>query len=496
MASVIRRRRWSPAPGPPQLNRSFGTWLGADQLVPRDGAVVRALREALGSARPLIYRLSAAEFVDAGLTVDDMERIVPRLAEAGCDALHVSSGAVEGALDKIVDPMSASEGWRFPLGRRVRAASGIPVIAVGPVRWPATAERALAAGDADLIALGRPLLADPHWANKARAGDLAGITPCTNCNWCMERVRQHLAIGCAETPRTGRETEAEPRRVASLGAVAVVIGAGPGGLQAAHELDRLGYTTHLFEARDAVGGGLVASAAPPFKEPLRWYQDHLRHRLAESGVTLHLARRAQPDEVLALRPALAIVATGSRARPWPVKAGALALPVYDATEVLIGDSDLGGVTSVIVYGGGETGCESAEFLAERGARVKLVTRSAVADLARAAEPMYRRQLCARLNANPQIELIANAHITRIEAQGVVVEETGREARFVAGAALVMAQGRASAADLASALQRAGIPFAAIGDAHVIGRIGDAVHAAHAAVRKMVGESVEHAAAER
>lgn len=190
----------------PRKNRRDDAW-GGDEMrrMAFPLAVVRAVRAALGPGRPLIYRLSAAEFVDAGLTLADMERFVPRLARSGCDALHVSTGTIEGALDKVVDPMSAAEGWRFPLGRRLREASGLPVIAVGPVRWPATAERALAAGDADLVALGRPLLADPHWARKAQAGELADITPCTNCNWCMQRVREHASIGCAENPRTGHD---------------------------------------------------------------------------------------------------------------------------------------------------------------------------------------------------------------------------------------------------------------------------------------------------
>ena len=180
-------------------------------------AIVCAIKAVLGPSRPLIYRVSAAEFVESGLSIDDMQRIVPLLARAGCDALHVSTGAVEGARDKIVDPMSSREGWRFPLGRRLRDACGLPVIAVGPVRWPESAERALAAGDADLIALGRPLLADPFWASKAKAGRLEDITPCTNCNWCMARLREHAAIGCAENPRTGRELESLTARSSTPG---------------------------------------------------------------------------------------------------------------------------------------------------------------------------------------------------------------------------------------------------------------------------------------
>lgn len=470
----------------PRKNRRDDAWGGdAERRLAFPLAVVRAVRAALGPQRPLIYRLSAAEFVDPGLTLEDMERIVPRLARAGCDALHVSTGVIEGALDKIVDPMSCAEGWRFPLGRRLRAASGLPVIAVGPIRWPAAAERALAAGDADLIALGRPLLADPHWVRKVKAGALPDIVPCTNCNWCMQRVREHATIACAENPRTGRETE-PPVPPAAPGAVAVVVGAGPGGLQAALEFDRIGYRTHLFEARAQVGGGLAVSAAPPFKEPLRWYQSHLLHRLQASGVTLHLGRSAVAADVLALRPDAVVLATGSRTRPFPLARTGAALPIRDATEILAGDRMPEADGPVVVYGGGETGCETAEYLAQRGLQVVLVTRSGAKDLARSAEPMYRRELRARLARNARIELVAHACIVRVDADAVQVAVSGGPSRRVEAKALVLAQGRAPMAELLPALRGAGLRCVVIGDAQTIGRIGDAVHAADRAVRLLAG----------
>lgn len=468
----------------PRKNRRDDAWGGdAERRLAFPLAVIHAVRAALGPERPLIYRLSAAEFVDSGLTLEDMERIVPRLAQAGCDALHVSTGVIDGALDKIVDPMSSAEGWRFPLGRRLRAASGLPVIAVGPIRWPATAERALAARDADLVALGRPLLADPHWVRKARAGALADITPCTSCNWCMQRVREHARIGCAENPRTGHETEPTAPHAAA-GAVAVVVGAGPGGLEAALKFDGLGYRTHLFEARTEVGGGLSISAAPPFKEPLRWYQSHLQHRLQASGVALHLGQRADPADVLALRPDAVVLATGSRMRPFPLERAAAALPVWDATKVLAGDRMPEAGRPVVVYGGGETGCETAEYLAQRGLQVVLVTRSAARDLARSAEPMYRRELRARLARNARIELVEHASIQRVDADSMVLALAEGRSRRVEAATLVMAQGRAPAAELLPALLAAGVRCIAIGDAESIGRIGDAVHAADRAVRQL------------
>jgi len=482
----------------PRKNQRDDAWGGDfDRRLAFPLALIAAIKAVIGPSRPLIYRVSAVEFVESGLSIADMERIVPRLAQAGCDALHVSTGAVEGALDKIVDPMSSLEGWRLPLGRRLRKASGLPVIAVGPVRWPQTAERALAEGDADLIALGRPLLADPAWARKARAGRLEDITPCTNCNWCMARVREHASIGCAENPTTGRELQDLSAAHGIAGQVAVVVGSGPGGLHAALEFDLRGADTHLFEARGEIGGGLLVSAAPPFKEPLYWYWQHLGHRLAQSRVHTHMGVRATAADVLALKPDLVVVATGTRARPWPLESGAGALSVHDATDVLTGDvatDALGASASlaVIVYGGGETGCETAEFLAARGVPVKLITRSALNQLARSAEPIYRRHLRSRLVANPLIEVVAGATIVALREDGVALQLASGERRDLTAGSLVVAQGREPADELLAQLRDAGVPCELIGDAHSVGRIGDAVHAGHAAVQKLTaGSSPNH-----
>lgn len=473
----------------PRKNQRDDAWGGDfDRRLAFPLAIVAAIKKEIGPSRPLIYRVSAAEFVESGLSIGDMERIVPKLAKAGCDALHVSTGAVEGALDKIVDPMSSQEGWRFPLGRRLRKASGLPVIAVGPVRWPETAERALQEGDADMIGLGRPLLADPAWAKKAREGRLEDITPCTNCNWCMERVREHAAIGCAENPVTGRELANVSDARQGHGRVAVVVGAGPGGLHAALEFERRGFTTHLLEARHEIGGGLLVSAAPPFKEPLYWYWHHLRHRIAESTVRTVLDFRARFKDVLALQPDLVVLATGTRSRPWPIHVVSDGLPVHDATDVLTGDVSVDSLgvpgSTLIVYGGGETGCETAEFLAARGLSVKLVTRSGLNELARSAEPIYRRQLRSRLGANPLIEVIAHATISDLQTDGLQIQLVDGRGIMIHGSALIVAQGRDPAEELAEALVMAGVPCEVIGDAEAVGRIGDAVHAGHTAVRKL------------
>jgi 2,4-dienoyl-CoA reductase-like NADH-dependent reductase (Old Yellow Enzyme family)/thioredoxin reductase len=473
----------------PFTNRRDDTWGGDEERrlsFPR--RVIERVKQAIGD-RPLIYRLSADEFAPGGLTIDDMGRIAPKLAAAGADALHVSIGLGWTSFDKVIEPMSMPEGWRLPYARRIRAAAGVPVIAVGQIRWPQTAERALQNGDTDLIALGRPLLADPEWAGKARRGDDGAIRPCTSCNYCVTMSSgEHGAIGCAENPRTGRELEALPAAGELRGRLAVVVGGGPGGMAAALMLDQIGMRTRLYEARDEVGGGLIASAAPPFKEKLVWYQDYLLRRLRQSGVQVSTGTRVDIELLAQQPPRFVVLAHGGRAIELPIP-GRDSDIVLDAYEILMGQHanrlPAPDGLPIVVYGGGETGCESAEYLAELGHRVILVSRSPLKLLARSAEAIYRGVLLQRLHDNERIRLIGDTAITAIDETGAVelARKDGARERLDCSRVLI-AQGRTPDPLLEAQLIAANIPHATIGDARQGGRIGDAVHNAYTAIEAL------------
>jgi 2,4-dienoyl-CoA reductase (NADPH2) len=468
----------------PLKNQRDDEWGGDEERRLRfPVAVIRAVKAALGPDRPLIYRLSSSDFLPGGLGLEDMVRIAPLLVAAGADAIDVSSGTIDGSLDRAVDPMSMPEAWRFAHCRAIKAAVSVPVMGVGPVRWPAVAEAGLAAGDLDMVALGRPLLADPEWPRKAIAGNISAIRPCTNCNWCFDRVINHQTIACAENPRAGFETRARTP-TAGAGRRAVVVGGGPGGMAAALDFADAGFHTELFESRPDLGGGLIASATPPHKDKLFWFLDYLRARLAVSSVIVHTGAAVEAADILARRPDAVVLATGAGALDFPLQ-GADGPNALSAYALLMGEAQLAppGELPVVVYGGGETGCESAEFLAARGYRVVLVTRSPARDLARSAEGMYRKHLRARLLANPALTIRENSTITAIYDGGIRLSDQSGE-HTIAAACCVLAQGRQAGTDLAATLTAAGIPFALAGDVEKIGRIGDAVHAARRAVLEL------------
>jgi 2,4-dienoyl-CoA reductase (NADPH2) len=469
----------------PVANRRSDVWGGDEErrlAFPK--RVLEHVRTALGD-RPIIYRLSADEFRPDGLDIGDMERIAPKLVQAGADVLHVSIGWGTGAgFAKIIEPISTPEGWRIPFAARIRRATGAPVIAVGQIRWPETGEAAIASGEADFIALGRPVLADPDWANKALAGQRDVIRPCTSCNWCISHRDGRVQIGCAENPRAGAELDPPTELIDGRGRTALVVGAGPGGIAAALLLDQMGFETALVEARKWIGGGLAASAAPPGKEKLLWYRDYLRRRLAASNVRLILGAEAGPAMIDSVQPDIVIVATGSTARPCDI-AGAPDPMFVDAYDLLMGDAglELSCGERAVVYGGGETGCETAEFLAHQGIQVTLVTRSPVSELARSAERVYRQELVDRLAANPQIEVVEKHRVLQAE-NGLVVLGGADGTREIVAARLVIAQGRVPSAVLRAHLESAGIPYSVIGDSERPGRIGDAVHAAYRAAQAL------------
>ena len=470
----------------PLANRRDDAWGGDfERRLAFPLATIRAVRKALGDL-PMAYRLSVDEFTPGGLTIEDMERIAPRLVEAGVDVLHCSAGwGVGAAFATVVEPMSTPEGWRIPYAARIRKAAGVPVITVGQIRWPEMAEAAIAGEQADLIALGRPMLADPFWAAKAKIGRRDLIRPCTSCNWCISAHEGRHQVGCAENPRTGNELDPPLTPEIGNGRRAVVIGAGPGGAAAALLLAQSGFDTHLFEERPFSGGGIVASATPPGKDKLFWYAGYLRDRLNASAVTLHLGVRVELDVIEALAPDVVMVATGTRRIDLPIEGSDNSL-VMDAYDLLMGEReiDLEAGGRVVVYGGGETGCETAEFCAEKGLRVTLVSRSPADKLARSADWVYRGGLLRRLHANPLVTIIDNTHVIAARDEGVVIEtkaSDGQSGRVIPADRLLLAQGRQPSNTLFQELERAGLTATMIGDSRQVGRIGDAVHMAYRAV---------------
>lgn len=271
--------------------------------------VVRAIKRETGDDFPLTLRISGYERVPGGRESFDTARLAPALVAAGVDAFHVSGGVIDRTVSRMVngsdDPPALNEAGAAAVKRAV----DVPVIVVGRIHDPALAERLLEDGHADLVAMARPLLADPELPEKARTGRLRELRPCISCQNCIDAMEQRGAMDCAVNPRTGRERELRPRPVVSAKRV-LVVGGGPAGLEAARVAAERGHRVELFERGRALGGALrMAATVHPENEP---FLDWLVSAVRRSGVRLHTGVLLQPDDVVARGPDAVVVATGGR----------------------------------------------------------------------------------------------------------------------------------------------------------------------------------------
>jgi len=464
----------------PLMNRRTDAWGGDFERRMKFGIeVIRAVKAQLGN-KPLLYRMSVIDGVEGGLTIEDSERIAPHLCAAGVDAIDITQGFLESA-DLILEPMAVEEGNRLPFSRRIREATGKPVLTAGVMRWPEKCEQAVIDGDTDIVSLGRALLADPMWPIKAQRGRVDDIRPCTSCNWCIRELGQSRSVVCAENPRCGKETEPEIDRFAE-GLRATVVGAGPGGMAAALLLDQAGFAVTLHEKRDRLGGNLITSAVPPGKEKLFWYHAFLVNRIGQSKVRVKTGSLVTRETLEADLPDAVILAGGSRLAPLDLAAWGN-LPTAPAFEALIGETVLPPSSPdypVVIYGGGETGTETAEYLAKDGHSVLLVTRSDRKFLARNAELLYRKTLLERVAANPSIRVLDHTRLHAIDGEHVVLFHDGTLTEQPASSVL-LAHGLEPDDALAGTLQGLDVPIIRIGDAVQVARIGEAVRDAYSAI---------------
>jgi 2,4-dienoyl-CoA reductase (NADPH2) len=271
--------------------------------------VVRAIKAETGDALPITLRISGHERVPGGREPFDTARLAPALVEAGVDAFHVSGGVIDRFVTQMVNGAEHPAALNVAAAAEVKRAVAVPVIAVGRIHDPVLAERILRDGDADLIAMARPLLADPELPEKLRSGRAGRVRRCISCQNCIDAMETRLAMDCAVNARTGREAELPLGRATRAKRV-LVVGGGPGGLEAARVAAERGHAVSLYERSRQLGGALVlASAVHPENEPfLRWLTSEVR-RL---GVRVHTGVALDADGVLARVPEAVIVATGGR----------------------------------------------------------------------------------------------------------------------------------------------------------------------------------------
>lgn len=295
----------------PQRNRRTDDYRG-DSVKGRIRVVLEALaaiRSEIGNALPITLRISGYERVAGGRPMFETAQVAPQLVAAGVDAFHVSGGVIDRLVTGMVNGADDGDALNVGAAAAIKQVVDVPVIAVGRIHDPERAERILAEGRADFIAMGRPMLADPELPNKVATGQAGRVRRCISCENCIDAMEQRFSVDCAVNPRTGKERELAAHRAPHAKQV-VVIGSGPAGMEAARVSAERGHQVTLFERGNQTGGALLlASILHPENEPFLRY---LRDEIVRSRVKIELGQELSADDVAALQPDAVVVANGGR----------------------------------------------------------------------------------------------------------------------------------------------------------------------------------------
>ena len=326
--------------------------------------ILERTRDVVGDDMLLQVRINGHDYVNGGNTLADAKEIAQILVEAGAEVIHVSAGMAPSGQYTFL-PAAVRPGHNVYLAEGIKAAVGpdVPVIAVGAIHEPELAESILRGGSVDLVAVGRALFADPEWPNKAREGRVAEIRPCLRCSKSAGVWPEDMR--CTVNPAVGMEAEFERRMATAPESKDVlVVGGGPGGMEAARIAALRGHSVTLADAEDQLGGKIHLATVPPDKELQANWLDYYRHELKELEVNLDLGHRVTAEEVDALNPDVVVVATGGQPRiPDGIK-GLDHPQVVTSDDVLSGEVVLG--QHVAIIGGSSMGVETADYILEDG----------------------------------------------------------------------------------------------------------------------------------
>ena len=455
---------------------------GGASVVARSRFGCEAL-EAVRAAAPeltVLVRINGSDLVPGGLQVEDAVLAARRFAEAGADAFVVSAG-VYGSVPWTIPLLDDPEGAFLDLAAEVRRTVDVPVIGVGRITTPESAEGALASGQCDAVGLGRALLADENWVAKARDGHSERIRPCiATVEGCAGRLQYGEGISCSVNPGVGREAHRPLERATSLGRV-LVVGGGPAGMEAARRAAQLGHEVHLVERADRLGGALnLAAATPGLAHMARlagWYEGELE-RL---DVTVTLGSEVGADELGGFPAECLILATGAETAP-EVLDGYEHLPAWTLEGLLAGRPSSHDtwhlIDPVAVLGGGGRALAIALWCRRGGYRVSLLSAERIGH---DTSGLARRAYLTRLAP----EFAEQGQAVRMNEAGVEWRNRAGETSILPARSIVVAEPVRSRVPAALAPPGGtGVRIERIGDARSPRTISDAIAEARQVVESL------------
>ena len=422
--------------------------------------LTRAIRKAV-PGMIIDYKLSIVtpQRGKGGIDEADAVQFAQWLVEDGVDMFHVAQANHTGNMADTIPPMGVQPyGFFVKIAGDIKKAVNVPVSAVGRIVDAEMAERVIESGMADMVAMGRPLLADPDWGTKIAAGKACDIRRCISCNkGCTDAIQNRQFLSCVLNAENGYENTRSIQPAAQKKKIAV-LGGGPAGLEAARVAALRGHDVTLFEKTTTLGGQLNIACVPPRKEEMRRAAQDLIHAVCNAGVHLCMGQTRTAEQLKDAGFEAVINAVGAHSAA-PRIPGIDSVNVADAWKVLAGEQQVYGTVAVI--GGGMVGCETAEYLAARGCKVSVIE---MMDKIAAGESSTILPTLLENYKTYGVEQYPSHKVKEFRMDAVVCENKDGAEVTIPCDYIVLAMGARSNEFDAAALEAASIPVYSIGDA--------------------------------
>ena len=422
--------------------------------------LTRAIRKAVPDM-VIDYKLSIVtpQRGKGGIDEADAVQFAQWLVEDGVDMLHVAQANHTGNMADTIPPMGVQPyGFFVKIAGDIKKAVNVPVSAVGRIVDAEMAARVIESGMADMVAMGRPLLADPDWGTKIAAGKACDIRRCISCNkGCTDAIQNRQFLSCVLNAENGYENTRSIQPAAQKKKIAV-LGGGPAGLEAARVAALRGHDVTLFEKTTTLGGQLNIACVPPRKEEMRRAAQDLIHAVCNAGVHLCMGQTRTAEQLKDAGFEAVINAVGAHSAA-PRIPGIDSVNVADAWKVLAGEQQVYGTVAVI--GGGMVGCETAEYLAARGCKVSVIE---MMDKIAAGESTTILPTLLENYKTYGVEQYPSHKVKEFRMDAVVCENKDGAEATIPCDYIVLAMGARSNEFDAAALEAASIPVYSIGDA--------------------------------